>query len=224
MSDYKLRRNSLMEKKEKKLIEGPINDSRLTPNLNWLRSGDTTEFYVVEGKKKEKSFRIKAPRQELYPELIDNVWCWVNGCSKCRGIKEKWSYVVCYEHDRCEYCNIHRSKLTKNPWAHEYGFVCHSCEDARKAKEKQEALKKVAENDYNEFDYMYQNEIKCPHCSTILRQDEPSDYDGTHEICECCDGEFSIEVETQVTYTTAVVGERLLPSDAGSNSVPPANT
>ncbi len=70
-----------------------------------------------------------------------------------------------------------------------------------------EALKKVAEKEYDEWDYYNTDEVICPHCETKYMPDcEPPEGE---EECSVCGGIYSVTPEYSVTYTTEVIGERL---------------
>ncbi|TXE56382.1 hypothetical protein [Serratia nematodiphila] len=74
------------------LIIGQINDSRLMPGMNRIRSGSTQKFGVDWHK---PGFTISPPEKHFYALEIKGVWMWVNGCVHCNKNGEKMSYVVC---------------------------------------------------------------------------------------------------------------------------------
>lgn len=75
---------------------------------------------------------------------------------------------------------------------------------------KAEALAKVAESDYDEWDYRCQDECKCPHCATVIHI-ETEDYGDKDMTCDTCAGEFELVTEHTVQFTTTVIGERITP-------------
>ncbi|CAN7376589.1 hypothetical protein [Pseudomonas sp. GL-B-26] len=152
--------------------------------------------------------RVDPPEVGLYAERIDDSWYWVSGCARCNDNGERWSYVVCDKRNVCRLCSTHRSKLTEAPWGHPDGFTCKPCQDAEDAKAKAEALAKVAESDYDEWDYRSQDECKCPHCATVMHL-ESEDYGDKSMDCDTCGGQFELTTEYSVTFTTKVIGERI---------------
>lgn len=151
---------------------------------------------------------LEAPEHGLYAELIDGAWYWVSGCNKCNGVEGKWSYIVCDKHNVCVSCGDHRSTLTETPWACRDGFRCKPCQDRIDAAAKVEALAKVAETDYDEWDYRAQDQCKCPHCATVIHI-ETEDYGDKNMSCDTCGGDFSLTIEYSVSFTTEVIGERI---------------
>jgi DNA-directed RNA polymerase subunit RPC12/RpoP len=152
---------------------------------------------------------LEAPEQGLYAERIDGAWYWVSGCNKCNGVAGKWSYIVCDEHNVCTTCGAHRSTLTETPWGTHDGFRCKPCQDRIDAEAKAEALAKVAENGYDEWDYHAQDQCKCPHCATGIYI-ETEDYGDKNMDCATCGGQFELTTEYSVTFTTRVIGDRVV--------------
>jgi hypothetical protein len=189
-----------------------INDPRLTLDLILTRSGSTMLFRKPGNRSlqpRDADIVIKAPRSELYAKIVDGAWQWVNGCPECNGKKPVWAYVKCDKHDVCVTCGKSRKNLTATPWAHEQGFRCKPCQDALNAARKQEALSRVAESEYDESDYWGTDKVVCPHCASGYQPEEgPPEGE---EVCTVCGGKYEVEPEYTVTYTTTVVGERLLP-------------
>lgn len=142
---------------------------------------------------------LQPPSRGLYAERIDGAWYWVCGCEKCLGSGKSWSYITCYEHDRCEYCKIHREQITETPWGVRGGWACKPCVDAEDAKRKTEALAAAAEAGHDESDCMYTDEVVCPYCASKFEPDE--DISGNQE-CDVCGGMYSVEVEYSASYTT----------------------
>lgn len=175
-------------------------------SLNVWNGEDHHRFHRTTTDLPEVSLR--PPENGLYAERIDGAWYWVSGCAKCNGTGEKYSYSVCDKHNVCRLCGTHRSKLTETPWGHPDGFTCKPCQDAEDAAAKAAALAKVAESDYDEWNYQAQDECKCPHCATVIRI-ESEDYGDKNMDCDTCGGQFELTTEYSVTFTTKVIGERI---------------
>ena len=94
------------------------------------------------------------------------------------------------------------------PCGHRYDFICRPCQDSIDAKAKAEALAKVASEDYDEWDYRAQDECKCPHCATVIHI-ETEDYGDKDMECDTCGGDFRLQLEYSVSFTTTVIGERI---------------
>jgi len=133
----------------------------------------------------------------------------VSGCAKCTASGERYSYSVCEEHDVCIRCSTHRSALAETPWGNPDGFICKPYRDREDSPDKAEALAKVAKHDYHQSDYRAQDECKCPHCATVIHI-ESEDYGDKNMYCDTCGGRFELTTECSVTFTTRVVGERII--------------
>ncbi|MEE5060487.1 hypothetical protein V2J93_16990 [Pseudomonas alliivorans] len=151
---------------------------------------------------------LTAPEKGLYAERIDGAWYWVSGCAKCTGSGEHYSYVVCDKHDVCVSCNAHRTTLTDIPWGRRDGFICKPCKDREDAAAKAEALAKFAAAEYDDSDFEYQDQCKCPHCATVIHI-ESEDCSDKNMDCDTCGGAFSLQLEYSVSFTTTVIGERI---------------
>ena len=177
-----------------------------------LRSGKTNIWNEARHGKPHTNglpeVRLDPPEVGLYAERIDGAWYWVSGCAKCNGSGEKYSYSVCDKHNVCRLCSTHRSKLTEAPWGHPEGFTCKPCQDAEDADAKAAALAKVAETDYDEWDYRNLDECKCPHCATVIHI-ETEDYRDQNMECGTCGGLFGLQIECEPSFTTTVIGERV---------------
>ena len=177
-----------------------------------LRSGKTNIWNACSHDRPHRNglpeVRLDPPEVGLYAERIDGAWYWVSGCAKCNESGEKYSYSVCDEHNVCRLCSTHRSKLTEAPWGHPDGFTCKPCQDAEDAVAKAAALAKVAETDYDEWDYRNLDECKCPHCATVIHI-ETKDYGDKNMECDTCKGLFELTTEYSVSFTTKVTGERI---------------
>ena len=177
-----------------------------------LRSGKTNIWNACSHDRPHRNglpeVRLDPPEVGLYAERIDGAWYWVSGCAKCNESGEKYSYSVCDEHNVCRLCSTHRSKLTEAPWGHPDGFTCKPCQDAEDAVGKAAALAKLAETDYDEWDYRNLDECKCPHCATVIHI-ETEDYGDKNMECDTCKGLFELTTEYSVSFTTKVIGERI---------------
>lgn len=151
---------------------------------------------------------LTAPEKGLYAERIDGAWYWVSGCNKCTGKSEGWIYTVCDKQDVCVSCHAHRTTLTEIPWGHRDGFICNPCQDREAAAAKAEALAKFAESEFDDSDFEYQDQCKCPHCATVIHI-ESEDHRDQKMDCDTCGGEFQLTLSYEVSYTTTVIGERI---------------
>ncbi|MDD1966142.1 hypothetical protein NPS29_12505 [Pseudomonas putida] len=110
--------------------------------------------------------------------------------------------------DVCQSCRTHRSELTETPWWRPDGFTCKPCQAKIDAAAKAEALAKFAEAEFDDSDFEYQDECKCPHCATAFHL-ESEDHRDQKMTCDVCGGRFELTLNYEVTYTTAVIGERV---------------
>lgn len=205
-----------------------INDVRLNSYTKRLRSGKNQVFYTgndhrdfVRYKKdqydengkfinnvkmhdKKDTITIIPPKNSWYSDLIDGQWWWVEGCSECNGKPRDWmTYVECDKHDVCSHCRCDRKSLTEAPWGRQSGWVCKPCADREHEIEKREALSLMPEpEDYDECDYICNDNIKCPHCN--LEFDDDHDYyeaDLKDIECPRCDNTFTVTAEHSVSFT-----------------------
>ena len=99
-----------------------INHPKLTRTMERVRSGKKQLFREKDPKnrsfisKENADLILQHERKEMYAELIEGKWYWINGCEKCKGNFDKYSYVVCEKHDVCESCGISRSKYSGTAW------------------------------------------------------------------------------------------------------------
>lgn len=186
-----------------------IKDIRLTADLKLIRGGSTMYFFKPENKSiqtRDADIVIKAPRPELKAKLIDGEWYWINDCPECNGQAPQWAYAKCDKHNVCVTCHKPRKDIKGTVWGHKKGFRCVPCQEIINAAKRQEALERVASKEYDEWDYVGQDTVKCPHCASTYEPD--CDTNGGEETCEICGGVYSLEVEYTASYTTKVVGER----------------
>ena len=190
-------------------IKTLINDDRLAGDLDRIRSGSTQQFYRKGLRERNHVLSLEPPRKELYAELIDGEWYWVNGCAECNGKPRDWmTYVECDEHNVCRTCKIKRADLKESPWGGKHGWQCAPCAKKEMEAKKQAALEAVASKEYDEWDFRHTDNVVCPHCTSSYEPD--CETPEGEEVCETCGGAYSVEPEYTVTYTTKVVGERLL--------------
>jgi len=215
-----------MDSEDKKICK--IGDVRLVGYKERTRSGSEQIFYTgnderdfdryraeggtqkagVKMHDKPDTIRIHPPEKHYYAQLIDGEWWWVNGCYQCNGRPRDWmSYVECEKHDVCRTCKLTRAKLTEPPWGGKKGWQCKPCAEAEREALKRERLEAVASKEYNEWDYYGNDKIVCPHCESNYERD--CDVPEGDEICEVCGGEYTVEPEYSVTFTTKCKGERL---------------
>lgn len=172
------------------------------------RSGNTNIFNDGWHGNGLPEVSLDPPIVGLYAERFEDGWHWVCGCHKCLGIKEFYSYIVCYDHDRCLTCGTHRTELKeRSVWGHPDGFNCKTCVAKAKKERKREALKQAKENGHSEYDCQYTDKIICPRCASEYETDENHDQ-GEHEItCDVCDTKLELEVEYEPRYTTRKKGK-----------------
>jgi hypothetical protein len=193
------------ECKDKKIR--PLNDSRLTPELIRLRSG-TTQVFRESHSKYENEILIEPPNRHHYAELIDGVWWWVNGCAECNGKPRDWmTYIECEEHDVCRTCRAPRSQFKDSVWGGKCGWQCKPCHDYEHAIARRKALESVAEKEYDDLDYKYNDEVVCPHCGTEWEPD--CEIPEGEQVCEVCGGKYLCEPNYEITYNTTVIGKRI---------------
>lgn len=204
-----------------------INDPRLVNYTNRTRSGSEQVFYTgsderdferyraegggskpnVKMHDKSDTIRLRHAEKHLFAELIDGEWWWVNGCYECNGLeRDSMCYVECDQHDVCRSCNTPRSEIKDSVRGGKHGWQCKPCEEKESLKRKREALAAVADDDFGEWDFRNNDKVVCPHCKSEYTPDEPSDGD---EACDVCGGEFTVEIEYSISYTTKLKGERL---------------
>lgn len=148
--------------------------------------------------------RLDPPVIGLYAERIEGAWYWVCGCEKCLGNPEKYSYVVCDEHNRCDMCQQHRSEFKEAVFGVRGGWRCRPCMSAAELKAKREALAAARASGHDEWDCMHTDSIICPFCASPNSGDEHIDSSGSEE-CSTCGGTFSVQADYSVTYTTQPV-------------------
>lgn len=183
----------------------PINDSRLTADMDRIRSGPTQLFYS-HGDRRTPVAAIEPDEKHYYAELIDGVWCWVNGCAECNGQPRDWmTYIECDKHNVCRTCKTPRSQLKEAPWGGEHGWQCKPCADIEHEADKSAALAAMPE-EHDEMDYHFEDKPRCPYCDLEFEVDS-EEIDGMLGIekereCGRCDHIFTIEAEMSITYST----------------------
>ena len=191
-----------------------INDNRLTPTMERVRSGRVQMFR--ERNKEDRSFinsanadvQIQHENKAMYAKLIDEQWCWVNGCGECNGEPRGYqTYIECEAHDRCSKCGTKRKDITEVPWGGKNGWVCKPCADAKKSEIKRHAFEKLDGEKPTQWDCSHNDYIKCPHCGSNINNDSIHET----EVIDCyvCDGELTVEVEYTPTYSTSIKGKRI---------------
>ena len=187
-----------------------INDKRLTPTMERIRSGSTQLFR--EWNKDDHTFigiencdvKLNHENKEMFAELIDGKWYWVSGCSECNGKPRGHSYIECEKHDVCSSCGCSRKDAGNGVWGGMYGWTCNSCKEANDSEMRREAFEKL---DGEDPDCSYQDKIICPHCGSEVSNDDI--HESQDMECYVCEGEFSLEVEWTPSYSTTVKGDRI---------------
>ena len=209
-----------------------INDPRLVNYTNRNRSGSEQVFYTggderdfdrykadqaasnstnVKMHDKSDTIRLRHAEKHLFAELIDGEWWWVNGCYECNGLERDWMcYVECDHHNVCRSCKTPRSEIKESVWGGKHGWQCNTCEAEESLKRKRDALAAVADEEFDDWDFSNNDQVVCPHCKSKYSPDEPSDGDVD---CGTCGGEFTVEIEYSISYTTKLKGKRLTLDD-----------
>ncbi len=186
-----------------------INDERLTPSMDSVRSGSTQLFR--EKNPSDRTFiglencnlMLRHDNKSMYAELIEGKWYWISGCNQCNGKPRGYSYVECDKHDVCRCCGISRKEV-KDVWGGSKGWTCNPCREAEDLERRRQAFEKL---DGEEPDTYSTDEIICPHCgSKVYGEDVHRSQDME---CGVCEGEFEVEVEYTATYSTTVKGKRI---------------
>ncbi|MCK5607576.1 hypothetical protein KAR91_37175 [Candidatus Pacearchaeota archaeon] len=216
-----------MNNEDKKVCK--IDDVRLAGYTNRTRDGSEQVFYTgndnrdwdrykaegggskhnVEMHDKPDTIRLQPPERHYYAQLIEGEWWWLNGCAECNGRPRDWTtYVECEKHNVCRSCSTPRAEIKETPWGGKEGWQCKPCAAIEKAALRLERLAAVASKRYDFWDYRHTDEVVCPHCKSSYRPDgEPP---SGKQVCDVCDGEYSVEPEYSVKYTTEVIGKRLV--------------
>ena len=168
------------------------------------RSGHTNIWNDSFYRSELPEVKLEPPIRGLYAEKFDDGWYWVCGCSKCLKNNEKYSYIVCEEHDRCITCGTHRKELTEIPWGHPDGFQCKPCRKSKDEEQKSKALREARERGHSEEDCCYTSEIICPVCATECSSDDMREAEEYEMTCDVCDTEFIVEIEYEVRFTSSL--------------------
>jgi hypothetical protein len=188
-----------------------INDKRLTPTMQRVRSGSTQLFR--EKNKNDRTFisaencdlKLNHEDKSMYAELIGGKWYWVCGCAECNGEPRSWkTYIECEKHDVCCCCGISRKEIKGAVWGGSSGWTCKPCREAEDLEIRREAFEKLG---VEEPDCSYTDKIICPHCGSIINNDDI--YESQDLECYICKGELALEVEYTAHYSTTVKGERI---------------
>lgn len=186
-----------------------IEDDRLTPDMERVRSGSTQLFRPKEtGQQREflsaknATVVLTQPSKELYAELdeADGRWYWVSGCAECNGKPRDWmTYIECDKHNVCRTCKCHRSALTEAPWGGKNGWQCKPCASREHEERKAAALAAV---DGSDIDHDHTDKPTCPYCGHEAEMVDGWE-EGDELECGVCDGEFVIrDMEITFHYTT----------------------
>ena len=181
-----------------------IQDKRLTLTMQRWRSGRTQVFK----EKNKDDVRLEHKNKEMYAELIDNQWYWVNGCGSCNGEGRSYkTYIECEVHDVCRSCEVGRKEIKGSVWGYSKGWMCTPCHEAEQLEIRRQAFEKFNEDKLDEHHFLYMDGIKCPHCGSEISNDDM--YETQDIECSVCEGEISLEVEHSFTYSTSIKGKRI---------------
>lgn len=191
-----------------------IEDERLTPTMERVRSGRTQLFR--EKNKDNRTFIdrenadvvLEHENKEMYAKLIDGLWYWVSGCAECVGKERDWmTYIECDKHDRCSVCSISRKEIKGAVWGGPKGWTCNPCQETKKLEIRRAAFENFNKQKFDEFDFHCMDEIKCPHCGSEIDND---DLHKSEDIeCGVCEGEIELEVDYTASYSTSIKGKRV---------------
>ena len=193
----------------KNLIIEKINDPRLTPDMDRIRSGSTQLFRRNYGDRQFTSEEnadvvLRHNEQHYYAEFINGDWYWVNGCYECSGDKRDWmGYSTCEKHDVCAHCSITRKLNKGSCWGRKEGWVCTSCKDIEHEKLKREALEAFDEDEFCEWDYEGLDTPKCPYCNYEIEHCDHDLYEADNQETKCprCDNKFKVTAEPRVSFS-----------------------
>lgn len=189
----------------------PINDQRLTPTMERIRSGSQQLFREI-AKKIDRRFTSKEnacvilepPEKHIFAELIDGKWHWVNGCAACNGEPRNWgTYIECDKHNVCRTCGAAR-KDVETARGGRNGWQCGKCNDREYEAKKSAALDHAKEIGHTEDDCQYEDKIICPFCATEQSSDDRHESQNGIE-CGTCGGVFDLEIEYSPSYSTTRV-------------------
>jgi hypothetical protein len=186
-----------------------INDERLTPTMERIRSGSKQLF-----RERDPSNRtfisvdncdvcLEHEKVSVYAELIEGEWWWMEGCAECNGDPRDWmTYVECDEHNRCRTCGTKSKDLAPGvtKWGGKPGWQCDNCkqDQIRKAKES------FAKKELEDYHFKYNEKAICPHCGCQNHIDLGEINLSESEFeCGFCESVFMVEVHLDITYSTA---------------------
>ena len=193
------------------IIRGVINDPRLFPGIERVRSGIVQQFgkRIVQGGKciQDCDFEITPPERSWYSKEIDGVWHWVEGCSQCNGSPKEWDYVRCDKHDVCVDCGVDRKGAAKSNsgalWGCRGGWRCNDCQEQINRKRLADAEARIVPDDeYDEMDFWHEDEARCPWCKAEISTDESYDAHQEEHTCYECERQFKLTAEHSVSWTT----------------------
>lgn len=176
-------------------------------------SPKTATFYPKDQwNKKDFQYSVNAPSIGMKSELIDGQWYWVCGCPDCAGVEKNFHtrYFICDDHNVCVSCKTKSKDLPEGVtrWGTSTGFRCSTCQDRINYNQKIEALEIFESEEHDNYDFLSENEIKCPHCGTLQSSDDRHESEKEIE-CETCNGLFDLEVEYSASYSTSINGDRV---------------
>ncbi len=199
------------DKFEGEIIRGVINDDRLFPGIERIRSGIIQQFgkRIVQGGKciQDCDFEITPPERSWYSKEINGVWHWVEGCSHCNGSPKEWDYVRCDKHDVCVDCGSDRESAAKNTsgavWGCSGGWRCNDCQEQINSKRLADAEARIVpDHEYDEMDFWREDEARCPWCKAEISTDESYDAYQEEHKCHECERYFKLTAEHSVSWTT----------------------
>jgi len=120
--------------------------------------------------------------------------CWV--CDEART--HDFFDRRCPKHDICDDCKKTRSEIEATCWWTLTGFICDKC----RQKQCEKKIEDFTKEDHDEFEFNYNDQIKCPYCGYEYNPDDLHE-DTDDEECPECNSVMSVVIEYSVTYSTA---------------------
>lgn len=186
--------------------------------MDFINDGRTLYFRLPENEsrtfigKNSHDFAIEKPERHLHARFENGAWHYTNECPECNGVKEHYFFGYCDKHDTCVSCGTNTKDLAKGVerWGIRNGsFLCTTCKERKEKERRRAALESFDEENFDEFDYKFNHEPKCPYCGTVNKYFE---YDGDNNPepieCETCQYTYKLEIDWEITYSTKRIGPK----------------
>jgi hypothetical protein len=148
---------------------------------------------------------LEIPANEFRATLHDGIWYWKNVCPTCCGEKiHHWWLPVCHKHDICVECKIHYDQVKTRNYNKAGGWICTECKEKQRSAVRVAALKEAKRKELDESDCQDTSKVTCPFCFHEMEHEmDSSSQNGFQEECSRCGGEFDVEVEFAVSFTSS---------------------